>query len=134
MNTVQVDVVTPERTVLTMDAQIVIAKGVDGEIGVMAGHVPLVTPLEVAPLRVRNENEEKLLAVSGGFLEIRPDKVTILAEIAELAEDIDIERAQEAKMRAEQKIEEIKKNDPNLKQHENDLQRAINRLRVTGKL
>lgn len=134
MNTVQVDVVTPERTVLTMDAQIVIAKGVDGEIGVMAGHVPLVTPLEVAPLRVRNENDEKLLAVSGGFLEIRPNKVTILAEIAELAEDIDVERAQEAKVRAEQMIEDSKKNDPDLKQHEYDLQRAINRLRVTGKL
>ncbi|GAA0366647.1 ATP synthase F1 subunit epsilon [Bacillus horti] len=101
MNTIQVEVVTPERKVYTGDVTMVIAKGVDGELGVQAGHVPIVTPLKVGVLRVKTTNGEQSIAVSGGFLEVRPDKVTVLAEAAELPEDIDVARAQASKELAE---------------------------------
>lgn len=133
MNTVQVDIVTPERKVYDGEATMVIAKGVEGELGILPGHAPLVTPLKIGLLRLLQENDEQLLAVSGGFLEVRPDKITILAETAELPEEIDKGRAQEAKDKAEERLKELQKSDAQYKANEEALQRALIRLEASNR-
>ncbi|QQK77979.1 F0F1 ATP synthase subunit epsilon [Salicibibacter cibarius] len=99
-----VNVVTPNGNVYDNDADIVSAKTESGEIGVLPRHVPLVAPLVTSAVRVKNEGAEDSISVSGGFLEVRPDQVTILAETAELPADIDVDRAQKAKERAENRL------------------------------
>lgn len=133
MNTVQVDIVSPERKVYEGQVQMVIAKGVEGELGIMAGHAPLVTPLKTGALRLLTEKEEQVIAVSGGFLEVRPEKVTVLAETAELPEEIDVTRAQSAKERAEDRLKGLKKGDHDFSVNEHALQRAVNRMNVANK-
>lgn len=133
MNTVQVDIVTPERKVYEGQVRMVIAKGLEGELGVLLGHAPLVTPLKTGVLRLLLENTEQVLAVSGGFLEVRPDKVTILAETAELPDEIDVDRAQRAKEKAERALKEVPKDDLEFKLAERSLERALNRLEVSNK-
>jgi F-type H+-transporting ATPase subunit epsilon len=133
MNTVQVEIVSPERKVYEGQVRMVIAKGVEGELGVQAGHAPLVTPLKAGILRLLLEDKEQVMAVNGGFLEVRPDKVTVLAETAELPEEIDVARAQEAKDRAERRLKELQKGDQQFRLHEHALQRAINRINVANR-
>ncbi|MCK9906602.1 F0F1 ATP synthase subunit epsilon, partial [Frankia sp. Cpl3] len=109
----------------------VIARGVNGDLGILPNHMPLVTPLKVAPVRIKTDGDKELkMAVSGGFMEVRGDKVTILAETAELPEDIDVERAKAAKTRAEQRLND-KHPDFDLDRAERALQRAMARLDVT---
>ncbi|MFM1651207.1 F0F1 ATP synthase subunit epsilon [Brevibacillus sp. B_LB10_24] len=132
MSKMTVEVVTPERVVFSGEATMVIARGVAGELGILPNHIPLVTPLKVAPVRVKTTGDkETLIAVSGGFLEVRGDKVTILAETAELPDDIDVARAQSAKARAEQRLNE-KQADLNQRRAELALQRAMTRLFVAN--
>src|SRR5947209_19460204 len=100
MATIRLEVVTPERVVLEDDADIVIARGAEGDLGVLHGHEPLITPLDVGELVYRVHGEERILAVAGGFLEVRPDRVVVLADVAERAEEIDQQRAEEARQRA----------------------------------
>jgi F-type H+-transporting ATPase subunit epsilon len=131
MNTIQVDIVTPERKVFAGEANMIIAKGIDGEIGVMHGHIPLVTPLKVGPLRMKSGRDERYVSISGGFLEVRPDKITILAETAELPEEIDVSRAQVAKERAEKQLAAMdNKNSAEAKVQKAALDRALLRLDV----
>ncbi|WP_202079619.1 F0F1 ATP synthase subunit epsilon [Caldalkalibacillus salinus] len=131
MNTVTVDIVTPERKVYEGQATMVVARGADGEIGVQPGHIPLVTPLKIGALRVKNGEKEEFIAVSGGFLEVRPDKVTVLAETAELPDEIDIDRAKLAKERAEKELSKLQKSDIEYDLQEQALQRALNRLNIS---
>ncbi|WP_040952312.1 F0F1 ATP synthase subunit epsilon [Gorillibacterium massiliense] len=127
MSTFKLEIVTPERKVYEKDADMVVVEGVEGQLGILANHIPFVTPLKIAPVRIKLGNTEDEVAVHGGFMEVRKDKVIILAELAELPGDINLERAEMAKERAEKR----------LNQHEYDharaelaLQRAINRIRV----
>ncbi|WP_045518721.1 F0F1 ATP synthase subunit epsilon [Neobacillus niacini] len=135
MKTIKVSVVTPNGPVYESDVEMVITKAQSGELGILPGHIPMVAPLAVGVVRLKEpgRKEEELVAVSGGFLEVRPDKVTILAQAAEKAEDIDVERALRAKERAEQRMKEQKVEDIDFRRAELALQRAINRLTVTGK-
>ncbi|MFY0544223.1 F0F1 ATP synthase subunit epsilon [Brevibacillus sp. H7] len=134
MSKMTVEVVTPERVVYSGDAKMVIARGVEGDLGILPNHMPLVTPLKIAPVRIQQEGDkETKIAVSGGFMEVRGDKVTILAETAELPEDIDVARAQEAKARAEKRLID-KHPDLDVRRAELALQRALARLEVTNKL
>ncbi|MEH7011234.1 F0F1 ATP synthase subunit epsilon [Neobacillus niacini] len=135
MKTIKVSVVTPNGPVYESDVEMVITKAQSGELGILPGHIPMVAPLAVGVVRLKEpgSKEEELVAVSGGFLEVRPDKVTILAQAAEKAEDIDVERALRAKERAEQRMKEQKVEDIDFRRAELALQRAINRLTVTGK-
>lgn len=97
------EIVTAERVVLAEDGfDIVLAPGVKGELGILPHHAPLITVLETGELRARRGNEEISMAVSGGFLEVRDDRVTVLADTAERSEEIDIARAEEAKRRAQE--------------------------------
>jgi len=129
MSTFLLEIVTPERKVFAQEVNMVIVRGIQGELGIMPGHIPLVTPLQIGPLRVKTGSQESIIAVNGGFVEVRKDKVVVLAESAELPSDIDPERAQAAKQRAEQRLSG-KGGDTDRKRAELSLQRAINRLEV----
>ncbi|WP_047150794.1 F0F1 ATP synthase subunit epsilon [Aneurinibacillus tyrosinisolvens] len=135
MNTIAVEIVTPERVVYRGDARIVVARGADGDLGILPNHIPMVTPLKIAPVLVKkaNEGEEDTIVVSGGTMEVRKDKITILAESAELPEEIDVNRALAAKERAERRLAESAGNDLDFKRAQLSLQRAMTRLGVKGK-
>ncbi len=91
-----VDIVTPERRLLSEEVDMVTIPGIDGQMGIMGGHVPLLSTLDIGEIVLHARNEQRFIAVSGGVVEVRPDKVTIMADTAEQAEEIDIERAQAA--------------------------------------
>jgi F-type H+-transporting ATPase subunit epsilon len=130
MDTIKLDVVTAERVVYTDDVDIVIAPGIDGQLGILPHHSPLMTILQPGELIARKSNEEFSMAVSGGFLEVRPDRVIILADSAERAEEIDITRAEEAKKRAEQRLDEKYVLETDGARAEAALRRSLIRIRV----
>ena len=131
MNTVHVNVVTPDGAAFEGDARMVIAKSVTGELGILPKHIPMVTPLDVSVLKLRHEDGGRtLIAISGGFMEVRPDTVTILAETAELADKIDYDRASAAKVRAERRLQDTKLSEREFRRAELALKKAINRLSI----
>jgi len=132
MKSYLLEIVTPERKVFSDQVEMLIAKAVTGEIGILAGHTPLVTSLAIGPLRVKKDGAEHLISVMKGFMEVTSDKVIILAEAAELAEEIDVDRAMRAKERAEALIRD-KAEVVDFKRAELALQRAITRLKVSGR-
>jgi F-type H+-transporting ATPase subunit epsilon len=99
-------VVSVERSLFEGDVEFIVANGADGELGVLARHAPLMTILKPGPLRIQEvyAGPEQVLFVGGGFLEVLPDRVTVLADVAEHAEEISIERAEEARRRAQEKL------------------------------
>ena len=99
-------VVSVERSLFEGEVEFIIANGADGELGVMARHAPLMTVLKPGPLRIQEVmgGAEELLFVGGGFLEVLPDRVTVLADVAEHAEEISVERAEEARRRAAERL------------------------------
>lgn len=130
MKTVQVNIVTPDGPVYDSEIAMVIAKTVSGDIGILPGHIPLVAPLEISAVKLKlADGSQKAVAVSGGFIEVRPDKISILAPSAEVAENIDLARAQAAKKRAEERLQSMS-DDIDLKRAELALKRAINRINV----
>lgn len=135
MTTIQVNIVTPDGPVYDSEVAMVIAQTVAGEIGVLPGHIPLVAPLAIGAVKLKKaDNSEEICAVSGGFIEVRPDQISILAPSAEVAENIDVARAKESLARAEARLQS-KKDDIDFKRAELSLKRAINRISVhEGKL
>jgi len=125
-----VSVVTPDGPVLEKEYEMVSCKAVSGELGILPGHIPMVAPLTIAPIRLKQDDGEDSIAVNGGFLEVRPDKITILAESAEKPSDIDVERAKEAKKRAEERLQS-NRDDIDFQRAELALKRAMNRLQVS---
>ncbi|HEY41753.1 MAG TPA: F0F1 ATP synthase subunit epsilon [Dehalococcoidia bacterium] len=130
--TIRLDIVTAEHLVFSDDVDIVVAPGIDGELAILPHHAPLMTMLQPGELRVRKGGEETFMAITGGFLEVRPDRVTILADAAERAEDIDAARAEEAKRRAEARLSG-KLTDADMVRAEAALRRSLIRLRVAEK-
>jgi F-type H+-transporting ATPase subunit epsilon len=124
-----VGILTVEGVRFDGEADFVVAPGSEGELGILPRHIPLLTPLSAGAVRVRNDNEEQLFFVSGGFLEVRPDQVTVLADAAERAEDIDEARAEDARRRAQSSIEQ-KASDADLAAATGALARAEARLRL----
>lgn len=106
MATTRLDIVTAEREVFSDDVDEVVAPGVEGQLGILPHHAPLMTMLLPGELLVRKGGEEFYLAISGGFLEVRPDRIIVLADAAERVEEIDVARAEEAKRRAEERLSE----------------------------
>jgi len=104
MAKLSLEIVTAERLVYSADVDVVVAPGIEGQLGILPQHAPLMTMLQPGELMVRQDGEEHSIFVSGGFLEVQGDKVTVLADTAERADEIDIARAEEAKLRAEQRI------------------------------
>ena len=134
MSGMKLDIVTAERAVYSEDVDMVIAPGVEGQLGILSQHAPLMTTLQAGELIVRKAGEELHLAIAGGFLEVRPDKVIVLADAAERAEEIDINRAEEARRRAEERL--IQKETSGLDEAlvEASLRRALTRLKVAEKV
>ena len=131
MNTLHVNVVTPDGAAYEGEARMVIAKSVTGELGILPKHIPMVTPLDVSVLKLRHEDGGRtLIALSGGFMEVRPDTVTILAETAEMADKIDYDRASAAKVRAERRLQDSKLSDLEFRRAELALKKAVNRLSI----
>jgi F-type H+-transporting ATPase subunit epsilon len=129
MKTIKVSVVTPDGPVYDAEVEMVSTKAKSGELGIMAGHIPMVAPLQIGSVRLKNEGRTDLIAVNGGFLEVRPDVVTILAQTAERAETIDLARAQAAKARAEQRLQDSTEA-VDAKRAELALKRAVNRINI----
>jgi len=132
VSTFLLEIVTPERKVYAEPANMIIAKGVEGELGILPNHIPLVTPLKISSITVKKQgSKDEIIAVNGGFMEVRKDKVVILAESAELPEQIDVDRAKAAKERAEKRLADKQAN-VDFKRAEAALQRALNRITVSG--
>lgn len=126
---IRLEVVTVERSVFSEDVDVVIAPGIDGELSILPHHAPLLTALAYGELVARKGSEEHIFAIGGGFLEVRPDKVVVLADVAERAEEIDVERAETARRRAEERLR-MKGVDIDLVRAEAALRRSLIRLRV----
>ena len=130
--TIKLEIVTPERLVVDVAVQEVVIPGKSGYLGVLPGHAPLITELSVGEIAYCAEGQVKRLAVAWGFAEVLPDKVTILAETAEKAEEIDVARAQAEKQQAE---EELRKAGPGGNADaEAALELAKTRLEVASRL
>lgn len=126
------EVVTPQKAIVSEEVEIVVAPGSEGEFGALKGHTTFLTSLNLGTLRYKEANgKERLLFINGGFAEVLPNKVTILAESAERRQDIDVARAQEAKNRAEQRLS-TKASDLDLVRAEAALRRAIDRIKIAG--
>jgi F-type H+-transporting ATPase subunit epsilon len=102
MATFRLEIVTAERMIFSDDVSAVIAWGVEGQLGILPHHAPLMTMLQPGDILIRKDKEEEFFVISGGFLEVRPDKVIILADACERVDEIDIARAEEAKRRAQE--------------------------------
>lgn len=130
MAKLSVDVITAERIVYSdSEIDVVVAPGIMGELGILPAHAPLMTFLGPGELLLRKGTEETSMAVTGGFLEVRDNKVVVLAEAAERAEEIDLARAEEARRRAEQRIAQREKTE-DMARAEAALRRSLIRLKV----
>jgi len=132
MPSIKLDIVTAEGVVFSEDVDVVVAPGVEGQLGILPHHAPLMTMLQPGELLVRKGGEEFFLAVSGGFLEVRPDRIIVLADTAERVEEIDIARAEEAKRRAEERLRQLAP-DIDTARAEAALRRSLIRLKVAEK-
>lgn len=104
-NTIKLEIVSPEKIVYATDVNMLIVRSTDGELGILPNHAPLIAALVPAPIRALTDDGEKLIAVSGGFIEVQPKKITILATNAELPDAIDVDRAQKAYDRAFERLQ-----------------------------
>ena len=127
---IRLEVVTPEKKVVSEEAQIVMAPGSLGEFGVLVGHTPFLTTLKMGDIRyVDGKGTERIVFVSGGFAEALPDRVTVLAESAERRKDIDIERAKAALARAQERLES-KAKEIDFTRARAAMQRAMHRMKL----
>ena len=130
---IKLEVVTPEKSVVGEDVQIVVAPGIVGEFGVLVGHTPFLTALKTGPLRYKDaKGDEKLVFINGGFAEALPDKVTVLAESAERRRDVDLGRAKSALERAQKRLDDRKGVDIDYVRAKAALDRALHRITVAG--
>lgn len=127
---IRLDIVTAERMVYSDDVDLVVAPGSEGQLGILPHHTPLMTTLLPGEVRIKKGGEETLLVISGGFLEVRPDRVVILADAAERAEEIDVERAEAARKRARERLSQQRELGIDGTRAEAALRRSLTRLRV----
>ena len=124
------EIVTPERLAYKGDVDIVVCPGIEGELGVLPHHAPLLTTLGFGELRVRTGGQEESFAIAGGFLQVRPDKVVVMAETADLASEIDLEAAEQARRDAERQLSEGYVEGADLARARASMERALLRIRV----
>ena len=127
---IQLEIVTPERLAYSDTVDSVQLPGSEGEMGVLPHHAPLIATLGVGELRIRKGGEEEAFAIVGGFVQVRPDKVVVMAETADLASEIDLEAAQAARREAERALEEGFTEDADLARARAAMERALLRIRV----
>ena len=124
------EIVTPERRAFEDEVDSVVVPGVEGELGILPHHAPLLTTLGFGELRIRKGGQEELFAIAGGFLQVRPDKVVVMAETADLASEIDLQKAEEARKEAERALAEGFEEPADLARARAALQRALLRIQV----
>lgn len=122
------EIITPDRTVVREPVDFVRIRGIEGDLGILPGHIPLFTPVDIDILEFRKDSEEGVVAVMGGFMEVTRDRVTILSDSAERSGEIDVLRAKAAKERAEVQLAKVKDF-----LAESALKRAITRLQAAEK-
>jgi F-type H+-transporting ATPase subunit epsilon len=127
---IQLEIVTPEKLAYQGEVDSVQLPGSEGELGVLPHHAPLVSTLGAGELRLRKGTEDEFFAIVGGFLQVLPDKVVVMAETADMASEIDLERAQEARRKAEQALESGFVEGADLAAARAALQTALLRIRV----
>ena len=126
---IKLEVVTPEKSIVSEEAQIVMAPGADGEFGVLIGHTPFLTTLKTGTVHyTAADGKQKFVFVSGGFAEALPDKVTVLAESAERRRDIDADRAKAAMERAQSRLDREQDENIDFLRAKAALERAIHRI------
>jgi len=130
--TFRLELVTAERMVYSGDVNMVVAWGLEGQLGILPHHAPLMTILQPGELIIKKDDKETYMAVSGGFLEVRPDKVIVLADACERAEEIDKTRAEEAQRQAEE-IMKAPSPETETATVEAALRRSLVRLKVAEK-
>lgn len=104
----QLEIVSPERRAYTDEVDMVVVPGIDGQLGILPHHTPLISALGIGELRIQKGGTEQSMLISGGFVEVRPDKVIVMADLAEHSAEIDEARAAEARKQAEAELEEAK--------------------------
>ena len=124
------EIVTPERLAYSDDVDMVLVPGIEGELGILPHHAPLVSMLGVGELKIRKGGSEESFAIAGGFLQVRPDKVVVMAETADMASEIDLEKAEEARREAERALETGYHEGADLAAARATLQQALLRIRV----
>ena len=127
---IQLEIVTPERLVYEDEVDSVNVPGIEGELGILPHHAPLVSILGFGELRIRKGGAEESFAIVGGFVQVRPDKVVVMAETADLAAEIDLEKAEEARREAERALETGYSEGADLSAARAALQTALMRIRV----
>jgi F-type H+-transporting ATPase subunit epsilon len=127
------EVVTPDRLVLSTEADVVVCPGVEGQFGVLVGHIPFLSALEIGEMYYRKGGQIEYLAVSGGFAEVTGAKVTIVAEAAETGREIDVERAKRAQERAEKRLAAAKTAEIDWARAEAALRRSMVRAKVAAR-
>ena len=127
------EVVTPDRLVLSTEAEVVVCPGVEGQFGVLPGHIPFLSALEIGEMYYKSAGKTEYLAVSGGFAEVTGEKVTIVAESAEVGREIDVERARRAQERAEKRLATAKTAEVDWTRAEAAMRRSLMRVKVAGR-
>jgi F-type H+-transporting ATPase subunit epsilon len=132
MPTIKLEIVTAERQIFSGDVTTIIAEGTEGQMTVLPKHAPLITMLAPGELVIRKDGDEQYMVITGGFMEVMPEKVIVLADSCERSDEIDLERAAAAKQRAEERLKSVT---PDIDQSraEAALRRSLARLRVAEK-
>jgi len=127
------EVVTPDRLVLSTEAEVVVCPGAEGQFGVLPGHIPFLSALEIGEMYYKAGGKTEYLAVSGGFAEVTGEKVTIVAESAEMGREIDVDRAKRALERAEKRLAAAKTENIDWARAEAAMRRSLMRMKVAGR-
>ena len=131
-NTIRLEIITPDRLLKPAEVSMLVARAIDGDVGILPKHAPLITALAIWPVKLKfADAPDEYIAVCGGFMEVRDNKITILTPVGELPEDIDPARAEAAKERAEKRLKE---REPSLdmSRAEIALRRALARLKAVA--
>jgi len=126
----RLEIVTPERLVYTRDVDVLTVPTVQGEISILAKHVPLVSIISPGEIRIKRDNKIEYMAISGGFVQVIPNKAIILADTAERAEEIDLARAEQARQRAQKLMEDKRGDKISHAEATAAFQRALIRIKV----
>jgi F-type H+-transporting ATPase subunit epsilon len=126
----QLEIVTPERQAYADEVDAVYCPGTEGEFGVLPHHAPLLSTLGVGELRIQKGGTEEYFAIAGGFVQVRPDKVVVMAELADLSSEINLEAAEEARNEAERALQQGFDEPADLAQARAAMERALLRIRV----
>jgi len=130
-NSQRLEIVTPQKKVFSENVDFLVAPGSEGELGILPKHAPLITSLNIGIMRVEQDKKYTRIVVTGGFMEVRDNRVTVLANAAERADEIDVQRAEAARQRAEERLAS-KSEDIDLLRAELALKRALMRLKAAA--